>query len=719
MDRKTSILSDYDALLSSYYGGGPAHRRHRRRRSGYSTQPDAKRPVPTALSLSMDDGEVLVAPGGATDTPEYVVSSPQPVGAPPAAPVEPPARPALPVSPVAPEPTALRIPEAPETPRPPEPELPPLASGPDRTDEASGPLSETELLADMQRILSGQASWDPEARKVTDTPPRRLPSDDAPPVPSGLPMSSEHAFFDQLAASMEYANAYDLGTLELQQQKFGDFDRMATLKQQAASLPPSAAAFSVAAPRPAAPTASPSTVRDGDPLVGSAEFIRDLDAISAAHSVPMAYGVADDPKGRWSDLPGWNTACAPTTLSLSDDDDPHSVAMYDTGERVLAAGNLYPDALRVGAAPGVLLSYGQVVAMGGDLVSAPETMMSMPAADLLRLKSLVERSTKYYEGKKSDKRLDVSNSEWDDATHGQYLVLADKNDDHFAPHTLPLPFAPNNPHTNHKAAWEFFHGSAIEEAQRYYLANPSGTFPEQALIRNAFADHFLTDAFSAGHLFNKEVLKSMFRQNFYLGAALNPGGERFFERMAKKAFVGEVAQKFSALETADYPVCVWGLCLKWHPDINSADRFASLLKAAATQQPDKISNLVVKALHDDLNERGYMVSNAAGRSWHLKGDGHLTAETKAIMQVAVGESAATITDPAIRVSGIDVAALHAKVWRHTPQPTPASVKDIVRLAHEYTNTDSDRLVNAAAEILSGNVNSLIKELLDQKKLKKA
>lgn len=704
-------VSDYDALLSSFYGVGPVRRR-RRRNSGYVTQPDAKPATPTAQSLSTDDGEVLTTTGKAPAASEYVVQSP---AVPPPAPAELHEPPQRPETPAAPEPPpALEPPPAFE--RPAVPEAPSFTeSGAEAADASSGPLSESELLADMQRILSGQASWDPEAGRMTSAPPRRTPSDDAPAPPAALPMSNEHAFFDQLAASMEYANAYDLGTVELQQQKFDDFDRMASLQEKVRSMPASSVAFSM----PASRTTPPPMARPVDPSVGSADFIRDLDAISVAHSVPVEYGVAEDPKGFWSDLPGWNTACSPTSGSLCDDDDAHSRALFDTGEHVLAAGNLYPDALRVGAAPGVLFSYGQIVAMAGDLVSAPETLMSMPAADLLKLKSLIERSTKYYEGKKTDKRLDVSNSEWDDATSGQYLVLADKNDDHFAPHTLPLPFTVSNPHANHKAAWEFFHKSAIEEAQRFYLANPSGNFPEQALIRNAFADHFLTDAFSSGHLFNKEMVMGMFRRNFYLGTSLNPGGERFFERMATKAFVGEVAQKFSALETADYPVCVWGLCLKWHPNINSADRFASLLKAAATQQPEKIANLVVKALHDDLNKRGYMVSNAAGKSWHLKGDGHMTAETKAIMQAAVKQSADNITDPAIRASGVNLADHYAKVWKHTPQPTAASIKDIVRLINEYTITDSDRLVDAAAEILRSNVNTLIKELLNQKKLKKA
>ena len=697
-------LSEYDLLLASFYGERPARRRHRLRRGGYATQPDARPAVPTAQSLSADDGEVLAPAGKAPAMPEYVVASP-----PQLAPLEPPAAPPRPETPAAPEPPPAferaALPEAPAL----------KENQPEVADATAGTLSESELLADMQRILSGQASWDPATQRVTNAPPRRTESEDAPAPPAALPMASEHAFFDQLAASMEYANAYDLGTVELQQQKFDDFDRMATLQEKVKAMPASSAAFSMPPPRAAAAR----TARPADPPVGSADFIRDLDAIAVAHSVPLEYGAAEDPKGRWSDLPGWNTACSPTTRSLSDDEDPHSQALYDTGEHVLAAGNLYPDALRVGAAPGVLFSYGQIVALAGDLVSAPETLMSMPAADLMKLKSLIERSTKYYEGKKTDKRLDVSNSEWDDATNGQYLVLADKNDDHFAPQNLPLPFTPTNPHANHKAAWEFFHKSAIEEAQRYYLANPSGNFPEQALIRNAFADHFLTDAFSAGHLFNKEMVMSEFRRNFYLGTALNPGGERFFERMAKKAFVGEVAQKFSALETVDYPVCVWGLCLKWHPNINSADRFASLLKAAATQQPEKISNLVVKALHDDLNKRGYMVRNAAGKSWHLKGDGHMTAETKAIMQTAVRQSADNITDPAIRASGTNFADHFAKVWKYTPQPTADSVKDIVRLVNEYTITASDRLVDAAAEILKSNVNTLIKELLDQKKLKKA
>ena len=75
-------------------------------------------------------------------------------------------------------------------------------------------------------------------------------------------MANEHAFFDQLAASMEYANAYDLGTVELQQQKFDDFDRMATLQEKVKAMPASSAAFSMPPTRTAAaPTARPARDR--------------------------------------------------------------------------------------------------------------------------------------------------------------------------------------------------------------------------------------------------------------------------------------------------------------------------------------------------------------------------------------------------------------------------------------------------------------------------
>src|SRR5947208_15501703 len=103
-----------------------------------------------------------------------------------------------------------------------------------------------------------------------------------------------------------------------------------------------------------------------------------------------------------------------------------------------------------------------------------------------------------------------------------------------------------------------------------------------------------------------------FKSMFFNGTSLKPEAETFFHEVAKAAFKGDVAKKFSALETTDYPACARGWCLRWHPNIDRVSRFTTLLTKAAEQEPDRIADLSVKALHDYLNKNHIEVFNNAG-----------------------------------------------------------------------------------------------------------
>ncbi|MEV6598587.1 hypothetical protein AB0M36_17175 [Actinoplanes sp. NPDC051346] len=674
--------SDYDDLLQSHYGTAGDRRDRRSARSAYGARSDTTPARAVSLSLGHDDGEILAGVAASPEESEYVVESPrwnEPVAAP-----TPPDLP-LPAPPAPPLPASPGMVGSPAGIAPQEPAVP--AAG------VAESLTEDDILADMQRILSGNGRWDPTSGTMQDGPTRPAAQDAGPTSTPQLPQANEHAFFDALAASMEYANTYDLGSMELRR-KFDDFDRAAQ------------------PPQPAAPRPPPAIVENtlGNSAVGNAEFIQDLDAIHAAH---------DDVDRRRADLPSREAACAPVSMVVGEQAGTHSLPMYDTGEHVLAGDNLYADALTVGPAPGVRFSYGQLVAMA-DFCATPEAMMATPVAQLATMRRLIERSTAFYSGGKRDASSNVAHAEWDAATNGEYLRLAQANYEHFAPHTLPVQVPVALRFGNHKDTWEFYHRSAIEQAQQFYRTSDASGFPERAVIRNAFGDHFLTDAFAAGHLFNKEAAIAMFKANFFSATSLNAAANRFFDRLAEKAFVGKVRQKFSTLETAGYPVCAAGWCLRWHPDINSPSRFASLLKEAAVQEPEKIANFAVKALHDHLNQHGLRVTNGAGDGeWTLLGDEHLTAETTAIMRRAVKQSADSITDPAIRASGVDYAAYFAKVWKHVPRPTPSANAEIMRLMTTFTDPDSALLVTSAAKVLTDNLDTLIGELLERKKLQPA
>jgi hypothetical protein len=337
-------------------------------------------------------------------------------------------------------------------------------------------------------------------------------------------------------------------------------------------------------------------------------------------------------------------------------------------------------------------------------------MMAAPVSELERLKALIGMSTMYYKKKKADPTFDVADDTWDDATGGRYLDLAEINYEHFSPGRSSMP------HGTNKSEWQKYHKRAIEGSQQVSLANPnSSTFPEEALIVNAFGDHFLTDAFSAGHLINKDEAIQAFKRNFFNGSSLKAVGEKFFEKVANLAFKGEVRKKFEILETYN-PKFLW-----WNPNIDTVNAFRKLLLEAAAKKPDAIANIAIKALHDHLNRFGIDVTNDAGDgNWLLKGDGNLigNAATLDIIKRAVKQSIDNINDPSILASNLSFETYYHKVWKHVPRPLSGSQK-LAELQAEYTNPNSDVLASEAADIITHKVDAIIKRLLKEKYLKYA
>lgn len=547
-----------------------------------------------------------------------------------------------------------------------------------------------DFLADMKSILSGRNVYDRDSRSMKPaTEVSRQASKSTEAAQSTVPMPdtpNHQAIFDRIAQSMQYANAYDLGSIELQN-RFADFDKVADLKTQAKGMN-----------RKPEPENGRQAKASG---VGSAEFIQDLDAMRKPDGAPSP------------------TANA-FTQSITTD---YSQPFYDTGEHVLTGGDLYEGRLRVGKGPAVNFSYGQIIAMA-DLFGSVDEMMAADARDLQKIKTLIERSTSFYKGNKANRSLDVSDEEWQGVTADRYLKLAEDNYEHFSPDVLfngaPFAKAAHKYGTN-KSAWEAYHQRAIQEAQKAYLSSSNSTvFPEQALIVNAFGDHFLTDAFASGHIINKETTIAYFKSNFYSGSSLKPEGKEFFKKLAKASFKGDLAKKFSGLETVDYPVCAWGWCIKWRPNIDSPDRFADLLTTAAEQEPDQVANFAVKALHDRLNRDGVEVFNNAGDgTWTAMGDAYLNPKNLAIIRKAVQQSVDNLNDPAIRASNVNFGTFFAKVWKFVPQLTEASKQKLAAVTSVYVRPDSAELVNAASEIIQHQTNTLIKLLLKENKLKAA
>ena len=188
-------------------------------------------------------------------------------------------------------------------------------------------------------------------------PPAATASDPGRPMPDA---PNEQSIFDRIAQSLEYANSFDLGTVDLQR-RFEHFDRAERRTSYAAGRCDRA---------------------------GRAVHVR----ASSRHRGRRQRVLAQPACGRPSTV-ALADGCAGGTPPLADE---RSVPMYDTGEHVLAGNDLYPDQLRVGTGSGVAFSYGQILSMA-DLYDTVGDLRNASPAELTALKTLIERDTAYYE----------------------------------------------------------------------------------------------------------------------------------------------------------------------------------------------------------------------------------------------------------------------------------------------------------------------------------
>lgn len=775
---KAKKIASFEALVATRYGAGsPKPVRMTRNcedllRTYYGArkEPICAKPKPALAHMqSRDDGEILAQkmiahafgqsgdvstasppappiPVATKPDPGVVPSAvPAPAVSPPPAPVASPGR-DLPdadrarqeelldlVAPIpAPGTTPSPVPvKASETvpPRAAAPQVPPSPPvGTDPPSVADGPAKsaaekEDEFLEDMKAIMSGRKAYDPASKQVVDrhgmnAPPEAHSDPIPPPAAQPLPAtSSAHDIFTQIARSMEYAGAYDLGEVELEN-RFAQFDQAEAARRTRSAPPP-------APPVPPAPTVPPAPK-----AANSDEIAADLQDMLARPEVPAP----PQPPKLEDLLPSHGAIGEPAPspppavpLSFGAERLPdYARPLFDTGEHVLAGDTLYPDQLRIGPNPGVAFSYGDIIAMA-DLYDDDRQLTQASLAELTQLKAKVRQSADHYRAASGQGPAAPGTKDWKGIVGPRYTRLAEDNFAHFAPNLIfrDKAFAAKVGNTaNHRDEWEKYHFRAIEEAQRLALApaNQGVSYvPETALLINAFGDHFLTDAFSAGHVINKAEAMGLFYANFYSGKTLNAAGEAFFAKVAAKAFRGQLAQKFSILETYD-PVFLW-----WNPNIDTENAFRKLLiKIANDQDHGKagVANLAVKALHDKLNREGIMVTNGRNaQAWKLYGDGNLSKHpsgtTLRIMREAVQQSVANILDPGILKSNLDPAPFFERVWAYVPQLTAATRADLVRTMPTFLHPGSDELVTAAADILHVEVETLIEELIRLNKLKYA
>lgn len=94
--------------------------------------------------------------------------------------------------------------------------------------------TDDDITADLEAILKGEKVFDPVTKQTVSknaATPLPTPSPNVNNQPAPLPTTNEHAIFDRIAQSMQYANAYDLGSLDLDK-RLSDFDKIEDLDKQ-------------------------------------------------------------------------------------------------------------------------------------------------------------------------------------------------------------------------------------------------------------------------------------------------------------------------------------------------------------------------------------------------------------------------------------------------------------------------------------------------------
>ncbi len=355
---------------------------------------------------------------------------------------------------------------------------------------------------------------------------------------------------------------------------------------------------------------------------------------------------------------------------------------------------------------GLVLDYGVGIAMG-DFFESPEQMAGASWGELEELVALIKRE-------QSGGGL-VSTEEWQKASRGRYLKLAEKNEAHFAPPDAELVemSTAGAASTNHKSEWEKHHMGAIK-------ISIDGD-KDKALMTNAFADHFLTDAFSVGHLVNKRDVMEKFTSQLVLGPSSNEftdASKKFFDAIARDAFTGSVKTEFSK-----YKLYTMG----WSSSIDTVGAFSTLLQGIYKEDPDLLANAVAKGVHDKLDTipDGISVENERGHKWRLSGDSALNATITEIAKWAVARSQRNIIssykhpDWIDHPDLIDYPDMYKSVWDYTPKPDTAGTGQLVGVVKKGTDVNGEELKKEVVEFIEDNYKLLIDDLVKRKVLKKA
>jgi hypothetical protein len=293
---------------------------------------------------------------------------------------------------------------------------------------------------------------------------------------------------------------------------------------------------------------------------------------------------------------------------------------------------------------GLTLTYGDLVAFGGDhfkdfaqLVGEAKSVGGL--ARLKKLRDMIDKS--------ATQSVDFEKASTVSAEYAQrFIDLALENIPHFSHGGTAI------------ATWSGLHSEAVGYAfAAGMLGDTSGL--GKAYAMNAFADHFLTDSFSSGHIrvpreeiitFYKKLAAEVFSHLIdYLSARL---GNRIYQQLERDYWrvrnLGDDADRRGAI--ADVKAEITQKIAKTGGVAKVQEKFALLVAGA-----------IAKVLHDEDNATGLkVVSKKHPEGWTAFGDSRLAtadnAQNLAFMTEAVKSSKADLL-AAFNI-GLDVRLKH-------------------------------------------------------------
>jgi hypothetical protein len=373
-------------------------------------------------------------------------------------------------------------------------------------------------------------------------------------------------------------------------------------------------------------------------------------------------------------------------------------AAYESDEHVRIGDGAGTELVMVN---GVEMTMGQINALA-DYYGSPEEMLEVDPCRLRMALELLERETA--------QPGSVTVDEWQEATENRYLELSKANDDHFAPSNPDLCAPSGDGGRNHADTWEGHYTAALG------LAGEAKDEPDkynEALLHCGFAEHYLVDAFSAGHLFNKGDV--MARTESRVNELWIWEKSALLQRIADGVFPAsaEIISEYQMGVEAEIPGPPGSIGM-W-TDIDSPGEFGLLLKAGYLTDNDLLHNGVVKAAHDFLNdhEGGVAVANDLHpEGWRMSGDGTLDTEHGVITKQYCEE--------ALQVGRWNLeAARSAGYWRVSwidemqglfPRVTEESAALIAETIERMSDPSGD-LVPSVTAVVNKSIRDIMEELV--------